>query len=316
MRAPQISIVVVSDFDDGCGSSWHDIRRVLRALADQQGIEQAEVLVAETENRLRHAPADLLADLPGARWVTLPEGDAYALKNAAVEAAQAEIVGILDADCEPAPGWIAAAIETLRADPKTVAVSGRTLYADPSLTHRGLALLGRAYVEAKPGGETKHISNNSAAFKRSAYLEHPLPTQAGIFASNLQSVPMRRAGYRLRFDPRMRVTHGFYGWSTERDIRRNLGYGVAATRLVDPSLSHSWIYRLGPIGIPLAILARSLNSCRFALRSARDFAVRWYELPVVCAMAFACCAMEAPGMLSAIRGRPIEGTVYQPPAAT
>jgi len=307
---PDISVLVVIDFDDGTGSGWRDLREVLEALSRQDGIERAEILVADTEARKRSAPADL----PPFRWVTIPDGNSYALKNAGVEAAASDFVAILDADCLPAPGWLAAALEALRSDANAATVSGHTRYPGPSLTHRTLALLDRAYVEDVVNGATPHISNNNAAFRRSAFLEHPLPVNAGIFASNLQSEPMRRAGYKLSFDPRMRVTHGFEGWKTEAEIRPNLGYGVAVSRLLDSSTRHGWVYRFGVFSIPLAVLARSLNSCRLATRHAGSFGVRWFELPAAWAFAFAACAMEAPGMWAAMRGQPIEGTAYQPPS--
>ena len=308
MKPPVISILIVIDFDDGHGSGWQDLRAVLDALSRQQGIEQAEILVADTESRKLLAPPDL----PTFRWVTIPEGNAYELKNAGVDAASSEFVAILDADCLPAPGWLASALETLSSDSNIAAVSGHTRYPGQSLTHRALALLDRSYVEDVVDGETPHISNNNAAFRRSAFLEHPLPTNAGIFASNLQSEPMRRSGYRLQFDPRMRVTHGFDGWKTEAEIRVNLGYGVAVSRLLDPSTRHGWLYRFGALSIPLAVTARSLNSCRLATRHAHSFGVRWFELPVALASAFVACAMEAPGMWAALRGRSVEGTAYQP----
>lgn len=127
----------------------------------------------------------------------------------------ADIVAILDADCIPGPDWLRHLMDTMRNHPNVVAVSGRTVYTAGSLTERVLALLSRPYPDPVCTGRTSFISNNNAGFRRSVFLTHPLPTDAGPFAARLQSEAILRSGGRLLFEPRMRVVHDSAGRAME-----------------------------------------------------------------------------------------------------
>lgn len=137
----------------------------------------------------------------------------------------------------------------------------------------------RSYLDPGRTGPTRFISNNNAAFRRSAFLTHPLPTASGPFASRRQSEAILRAGGRLLFEPGMRVVHAFEGWAMEGDIRRNVGYGTIITRLCDRSLPYAWLTRLGSASIPIFAAAKTLDSWGDCIRCARHYGVRWYELP-------------------------------------
>jgi hypothetical protein len=60
----------------------------------------------------------------------------------------------------------------------------------------------------------------------------------------------------------------------------------------------------GAPSVPLFVVLRMLHSCWNCLRRASDYGVAWYELPIAFALAAAACAMEAPGMLRAVRNLP------------
>ncbi len=307
--APDITVVVVIDYDDERRPSWDELRCTLASLAAQAGVERAEVLLVDSPERLQALPRDLPA-LPSFRTIAAA-GSSYAMSNAGVRAAQTTLVGLLDADCQPCAGWLQACVEAMRRYPEAGVVSGRTRYGGDSLLERAMGLLARSYVEGDAAGRTIHISNNNAVFRRDAFLQHPLPEDCSVFASNLQSEPMRRAGVEMRFEPRMEVIHAYDGWSTELEMRRGLGYGVLATRLASTETRYAGLVRLGLVSIPIAIAGRIMNSCRLAARNAASYGVRWFELPAVALLAIAACAMEAPGMLRAVRGQPAASSNYR-----
>ena len=309
LAQPEITVVVVVDYDDDERSGWHELRGTLEALAGQAGIDRAEVFLVDTPERLAEIPTALPVFRSfrtiGAR------GSSYAMSNAGVREARAPLVALLDGDCRPATGWLEAGIDAMRRHPNAGVVSGRTRYGDESLMARAMALLARSYVEGDASGRTIHISNNNAVFRRDVFLRHPLPEECCVFASNLQSEPMSQAGVEMMFEPRMEVTHAYDGWPTEREMRRALGYGVIATRLASNHTRYARLFRLGLLSIPIAIGGRIVNSCRLALQNARAYEVSWFELPAVAVLALAACTMEAPGMLRAIRGQPPADSSYR-----
>ena len=199
----------------------------------------------------------------------------------------------------------------MRKNPDAVAVSGRTEYPGNRLSHRLLALLSRSYLDPGRAAGTRFISNNNMGFRREAFLACPLPTDAGPFASRIQSEAILRGGGELLFEPRMRVIHDFEGWPMEADIRRNIGYGTVATRLRDRLQPYAWLTHLGYASIPLFAAGKTLSAFWVCIRCARHYRVRWYELPAALFVAVIVNIMEIPGMVTAFRGKQIRRTAYR-----
>ena len=195
---------------------------------------------------------------------------------------------------------------------KAAAVSGQTIYEGQGLGNRILAVLSRAYLDRRANdGATRFASNNNVVFRRSAFLEHPLPTQGGPFAARLQSEALIRAGYELAFEPTMLVTHDFEGWSMERDIRRNIGWATIRVRQLDPGMPQAWAARLGPLAVPLFFGGHVLDSWWHVLRAGRHYGLRWWERPLAMATALYVHALEIGGMATALTGGNVGATAYR-----
>ena len=308
---PAVSVLIVSDYAGGEAKSWNDLKAALAAFARQDFDEPVEFLVCERADIVRQMPLDIITLLPSLKIVSSTAASSYELKNEGVRAASADIVGVIDADCIPAPDWLQHLMNVMRKHPDVVAVSGRTEYPGNRLVDRLLALLSRAYLDPGRAATTRFLSNNNMGFRRSAFLACPLPTDAGPFASRLQSEAILRSGGELLFEPRMRVTHDFEGWPMEADIRRNIGYGTIVTRLRDQWLPYAWLTRLGYASIPLFAVGKTLDCFWDCIRCARHYRVRWYELPAAFCLAVVVHLMEIPGMISAFRGKQIRHTAYR-----
>lgn len=296
-----ISVVIVSDYASGGPEGWKDIRKALTVLAEQDFTEPVETILCESERFRDNLPTDLKTIQPSLRVHFVSDSQSYALKNQGVRAASAEFVAILDADCIPDASWLRRLVSALRGQPKAAAVSGRTVYPGASLSVRVCALLGRSYLDLGHMGETRFIAINNCAFRREAYLAHPLPTALGTFSSHMQSEALRRAGWKLLFDPEIRVVHDFEGWSMEADFRRNCGHGTIRTRLEDPTLPYAWLARLGRPAILPILVGKLLDSWRDCIRCGRQYGVRWFELPVAMLTSVGVHLLEIPGMLQAYR---------------
>jgi len=301
---PAVSVVIISDYGSGQEHTWNVIRRTFAALAGQDFREPAEFLFVEPSQSAPLVPSDLATILPGFRVVAADASTSYELKNAAMRAACADLVVMLDADCAPEPDWLSQLMRTARAHPEATVVSGRTTHEGSGLLNRTMAAANRAYVDVGETGPTHHISNNNALFRREAYLAHPLPTDVGPFASHMQVQAILRDGGTLFFEPRARVEHAYEGWSTELNFRREFGYGMIRTRCADPRLPYAWAVRLGYLAIPFFIAHHVLTGWWRCIRFRSVHRVGWYELPISFALIAIAGGMETSGMISAMRGQP------------
>jgi hypothetical protein len=308
---PAASVVLFSDFGPGGRTDWHEMKAVLAELARQDFREPVEYVLVESATRRDSIPADLALVLPSLKVAISPAVTSAALKNAGVRAASAEIVGLLPADCLPATDWLSQMVAALRRRPDAAAVSGRTDYPGRSLALRTCALLERGFLDPGGAGDTWSVSYNNAGYRRSLLMEHPFPELDFACGGKTHAEAIRRGGHRVVFEPAMKVVHHFEGWVLEKDIRRNLGYAAIASRRHEPRIAFGWVTRLGYGAIPLLLAARTLYDFRVCLRSGRDYGIRWYETPFALAAAAAVRLLEVPGMVHAVRGRPLPATAFR-----
>lgn len=308
---PALSVILVSDYAAGGEKGWHDLRETLGALARQESKENVEFILSENEEFALDIPSDLIELLPSLRVVRSSHTGSYALKNHGVAQARAEVIAILDADCSPAPDWLANLLRAFRENPGASAISGRTTYEGATMMERVLALLSRSYLDPGRAGATRFVSNNNAGWKRTVYLANPLPVDSGPFAARMQSEAVLRGGGILLFDPSIRTIHEFEGWGMELDIRRNTGFGTIVTRLRDPRLPWASLIRLGRVAIPFVFAGKTLNSWGDALRCWRNYGVRAHELPIALILAPVLISLEAPGMWAAYGNGTIDNSAYR-----
>jgi hypothetical protein len=297
---PAVCVVVVSDYGGGPEGDWDYLRNALRALASQSFAEDVEVILVDSAPPGQDMPADLVTIVPSMRVIRGRGQRGSDLVNLAARQCSAELVALLDADCVPTRGWLAAAVGAMRARPDAAVVSGLTAYPDESFTFRVLAVLLRSFVDPGGDGPTRFITSNNAVFRRNVLLAHPVPAvDPRHLALRLQTEAIRAAGGGLCFQPGMRVTHRFAGWATERHVRRRVGYRAVRLRQLDRRASHAWLVRLGAVSIPLIVAGRTLDSWRDCVRAGHHFGLRWYELPAAFAIAVAVHVLEIGGMMAA-----------------
>ena len=294
-----ISVIVVADHAAGTAKAQENMRTIVAALARQDLGESVEFLLVESEGFRSKLPPELTSLLPELKVHFISDHGSYALKNEGVRKAAGEFVAILDADSIPGPSWLRCLIATLRAHPKAAAVSGKTVYPDQAFPARVCALLARSYLDPGFAGRTRFVAINNSAFRREAYLSHPLPTDIGTFSSRLQSEALLRDGWDLLFDPEIQVTHDFEGWRMEVDLRRNAGHGTVATRLKDNTLPGARLVRLGPASIPLVLAGKIVDRWKDCVRCGRPYGIPRLQLPAAMFVSIAVHLLEVPGMWQA-----------------
>lgn len=308
---PVVTVIITCDFASGTTESWNNLRASLAALARQDCAEPTEFLLVESAALAAEIPADLQNILPALRIVVAPAVSAEGLKNHGVRMAAADLIAFIDGDCAADPGWLSAFVELMREHPEVAGVSGRTMYAPLSFLHRAMALVTRSYLDLNRLAPTRHLTVNNAGFRRAVVLAHPFAEDLGAHMSLIDAAPILQAGSKLYFDPRLRVEHAYQGWSTEKEIRRSMGYGVIRTRRLDRRLPYAGMARLGYLSVPLFVAARTLHSWVNCARRARPYGVTWYELPATLGLATAACVLEVPGMIRAVRDVPLDKTSYR-----
>lgn len=305
---PAVSIVTVSDYKAGEDQAWDALRQTLEGLAKQDFDGPVEYLLVEAEGSNLEVPPDLTRILSALKVIRAEGTTSYDLKNAGSRAASSDFVVMLDADCAPHPKWLSSVMEHRRRHPEAAAISGRTMYKTEGLLPRVFALLDRGYVDTGRAGPNRAISNNNGAFSREILMNYPLKNDVGPFGSKPQSDQILADGGELRFEPGMVVYHGYGGWEMAKEVRMLTGYAMARYRQINPDASRAWMYRIGPIGIPLIIGAAIVKSWFQCLKLHSHYGIKWYQLPVAWYVAVRVHLLEIPGLRSGMQGEPLDLT--------
>lgn len=186
-----------------CKNEGATIERVLTALRAQEPAPHRIVVVDNGSTDSSLEIAYRLAD----EVLAVPEGRISTLRNLGAKAVgDVDVIAFVDADCEVAPGWLAAALEALE---RAHLVGSRSFAADdaPWVAARWAA------VEARTAhGDSllwsQHLAVRAETFRRLGGFDETLPTGEDIDLS-------RRTidtGGRVEFVPGMAaVHHGFPG---------------------------------------------------------------------------------------------------------
>jgi glycosyltransferase involved in cell wall biosynthesis len=305
------SVVVVSDYvpDEVKEASY--LRRCLQSLTAQDYEEQFEVILVTPIDFDPSLASELQALLPSLKLVTSAKTTSFQMKNTGARAASGDILAFIDGDCFPKRGWLRAIVEKMRNNPGFAAMTGKTIYEETGITARSFCLLSRALLDAGELRESNRLANHNCAVQRKVALEYPFPEDTTAFGGTVYADTLRRTGHRILFNPEMVAVHIYEGWIGERDIRRNNGYAGIAHRKLYPTLAFGWIVRLGYLSIPILYLGRLLQAWWVCLRQYRNYGITWYQLPYTLALAPIAFSQEIPGMIAALRKRPLPDTAYR-----
>ena len=162
----------------------------------------------------RHGAALVRRDVPG--------GPAAA-RNTALEAVAGDLVAFVDSDCRVPAGWLDRLLGHF-ADPLVVGVAPRVVAARPGGPRSALDL-GTRPAPVGPGGRVAYVPTAAVVLRR-----EPL---GGGFDTSLRygedvdlAWRLRRAGWRIRYDPSVAVAHDDPA-SLGGRLRRRYAYGTS-----------------------------------------------------------------------------------------
>lgn len=198
-----------------------DLTRCLRALAAQtRRVDEVIVVTREDDEASREA----------ARAVAMPEGTQYVLPrlrapgvvaalHEGILQARGSVIVLTDDDAEARPDWIARLVATLRSDREIGGVGGR----DWQPHERGEAatvgvvqwfgrVVGAHHLGAGPARDVDVLKGVNCAFRaplvRAVGMDDALRGDgAQVHWELALCLPLRRAGWRLVYDPAIAVEH-------------------------------------------------------------------------------------------------------------
>jgi GT2 family glycosyltransferase len=195
--------------------------RCLRALATQQRAPDEVIVVTRTGDDATETAARAVVFPPPTRvmQVVVHEGGVIAAMQAGLDRATGDYIALTDDDAEPRADWIARLTDALDADPAPGGVGGR----DWQPRERGDAhdvgrvqwfgrVIGRHHLGAGPARDVDVLKGVNCCFRAEALRAAGFDTRlrgagAQVHWELATCLPMRRAGWRLRYDPATAVEH-------------------------------------------------------------------------------------------------------------
>jgi GT2 family glycosyltransferase len=211
---PTISVLV---------PSWRRpdaLERCLRALAAQTAAPLEIVVGLRDGDDATAALIDRLAPTLGVtlRHGTTADPGVIAAMNAALALCTGEIVALTDDDTEPHPDWLAR-IARAFSDSRVAGVGGRDWQplergdrAEVGRVQWFGRTIGNHHLGAGPARDVDVLKGANAAFRRSLLTAIGFDTRlagsgAQMFWELAVCLPLRRAGWRLIYDPAIAVDH-------------------------------------------------------------------------------------------------------------
>ncbi|TIT03564.1 MAG: glycosyltransferase family 2 protein [Mesorhizobium sp.] len=304
-----VSLIIVSDYLTSDGDA--ELRRSLCAYAqDTRGVPAEIVIMLPGDpgsegghaSKNGHASA-IEAELAGKAAYLCPSvivathdsDESSQLKDAALSYCRHDLVAVVEADCLPGPGWLAALYETVEKNPKLDAVSGRTSYGEESMMKRVMSLLDRGFIERRNTlGQIIHASNNGALYRQSVLERYRFEADHGPFvSSHLRQHAMLRDGVAMELAAQAVSIHAYEGLGFIWDVRRNKGFQFARMLLLRKK------HRCSRLGLAVRAVATSFKENRQTAQAVGNEFCRWTDWPLFWAMMLLVRIPEFTGALAA-----------------
>jgi GT2 family glycosyltransferase len=277
------------------------LARVLAAIATQTE-PPAEIIVIGRDE------AGVLEDFPTVRFIdTGAPVCAARARNLGMAAATGDVFLLLDADCIPRPDWLARH-RARQAVGETVVGGAVDLQGSNYWAQSDNVSMFHEFVPQRPPGErfllpTLNLSVRREVFESVGGMDESFPGAAAEDAD--WTIRIRRAGYRLWFDPSAVVAHApaRTTWSDVARHWRNLGHNAVRVRLryaeefgtPDGARRAGWWRLLSPL------IAARITAGVYAKRPLRRY---WPSLPVVYATKVLYCFGAARAIDSGFAAQP------------
>lgn len=197
------------------------LARCLRALAAQTRVPDEVIVVTRTGDIVTATAARDVAFPAATRveHVTVNAAGVIAAMQSGLERATGEYIALTDDDAEPRADWIALLAAALDADRALGGVGGRDWqpYERGDASEVGRVqwfgrVIGRHHLGAGPARDVDVLKGVNCCFRAAALRTAGFDSRlrgggAQVHWELATCLPMRRAGWRLRYDPAIAVEH-------------------------------------------------------------------------------------------------------------
>lgn len=210
------------------------LERCLRAIAVQtRQADEVIVITRESDAAARETAKGIAYRDPTRTLVlTIPEGGVIAAMQAGLDAATGTIIALTDDDAEPADDWLARLLALIDADPSVAGAGGldRQPLEQGAATTVGRVqwfgrVIGRHHLGAGPARDVDVLKGVNCAFR--APLLRAVGFDARLRGTGAQlhwelgvCLPLRRAGWRLVYDPAVVVLHHVEARASDDELHR------------------------------------------------------------------------------------------------
>ncbi len=195
------------------------LTRCLAAIRAQT-MAPSEVLVTvrDTDTASRNV-VGAHTDWPALREVPVSRAGVVAAMNAALDATTGDIVALTDDDAEPAPDWLERMAHVLEAHADVAGVGGKDIQSGVSAERADVGrvqwfgrVIGNHHIGVGPARDVDVLKGVCCAFRteaiRTIRFDERLRGQgAQVHWELALCLALRRAGWRLVYDPAIQVTH-------------------------------------------------------------------------------------------------------------
>jgi glycosyltransferase involved in cell wall biosynthesis len=281
-QEPEISVIV------SVREAADSIRDALRSLAEQEGIESAEVVVADGSS---DGSSEIIArEFPFVRHLRFAPESMPVLKGRAIEVARGPIVAILDAGDRAEPGWLCAARQGLERSGAEApeAIGGEVLLDGPrsGINAAGYLFEYGAFAPPLAAGRTLgDLPGNNVAYRARALRETCADLLPAGFWKPFFHRRIRERGGELHLHPPMRVRHRIR-LGARAFLARRFHYGRAfgAMRFATAGPGRKILYLLLVPCVPALLCLRHVHR---SLARAESRALLPGALPVLLLL---CCS--------------------------
>jgi hypothetical protein len=251
-QTPDVSVI----FETENEASFHRIRLidVMRAWLRQTARARVAEWIVISQRQPSSREEELLRQAPAARWLTRPESRYYGQKNEGILEAKARFVALADSDAVPAEDWLDKALRVLENDERSIAlVTGRSRFQDGPFS-REMAIAQLPNQADRPHDTTHFLAHNVLLFAETVRPRLFVGDKERLGSDTHLAERLLADGYRLRYDPALRVTHNYSPHLSEvyqHCLVIGYSFGKFQERIGGPHPSRIWDF-LGRVRTLLA----------------------------------------------------------------
>ncbi len=275
---PTISVVI--ETLNATPESKIELQDVLDGLAEQAYPKEKLESIVVVDEANSELAAFVRGKYPETETVLTTDPSYYGMKICGIKAAEGDIVALLDSDCLPGENWASEIVATMSAGADIVA--GKVRFPSGARFSRTFELFDYGHIRNGQDGEAEWFNVSNCAIRKDVIQKHPFDHRLRRSGGGtLLGCQLKSLGYKIVYNPRMRVVHNDPGLRTHILTRFRTGYeAVNLCRLDDAGiLPDSKFLKLGALA-PFALsLRRMLFDFGTVLTNRRDLDIPRYQIP-------------------------------------